>query len=230
MINNGQAERPFTKQRLNTLLFGSILLLIFLVSVTILGIGLIMMISKFGIKEVFAEHWLMIVLLTLAEIAIFWIGIIIVYITSAQLRIKMRLIGLLCGMIPIVHVIVLIIIMKITFTEVFFEKSKMKLNRRRHDEQICATKYPILMVHGVFFRLDEATSSIDTRTEQRIQRSFAKMMKGRTSFVVAHRLSTIKESDIILVMKDGAVIEQGNHDELIAKGGFYKELYTSQLL
>ena len=78
--------------------------------------------------------------------------------------------------------------------------------------------------------LDEATSSIDTRTEQRIQRSFAKMMKGRTSFVVAHRLSTIKESDIILVMKDGAVIEQGNHDELIAKGGFYKELYTSQLL
>ncbi len=152
MINNGQAERPFTKQRLNTLLFGSILLLVFLVSVTILGIGLIMMISKFGIKEVFAEHWLMIVLLTLAEIAIFWIGIIIVYITSAQLRIKMRLIGLLCGMIPIVHVIVLIIIMKITFTEVFFEKSKMKLNRRRHDEQICATKYPILMVHGVFFR------------------------------------------------------------------------------
>ena len=78
--------------------------------------------------------------------------------------------------------------------------------------------------------LDEATSSIDTRTEQRIQRSFAKMMKGRTSFVVAHRLSTIKESDIILVMKDGAVIEQGDHDELIAKGGFYKELYTSQLL
>lgn len=76
--------------------------------------------------------------------------------------------------------------------------------------------------------LDEATSSIDTRTEQRIQRSFNKMMQGRTTFVVAHRLSTIKESDVILVMKDGAVIEQGSHDELLAAGGFYHDLYQSQ--
>ena len=76
--------------------------------------------------------------------------------------------------------------------------------------------------------LDEATSSIDTRTEQRIQRAFNKMMKGRTTFVVAHRLSTIKESDVILVMKDGAVIEQGSHEELLEAGGFYKELYMSQ--
>ena len=76
--------------------------------------------------------------------------------------------------------------------------------------------------------LDEATSSIDTRTEIRIQRAFAKMMKGRTSFVVAHRLSTIKESDIILVMKDGHIIEQGNHEELLAKNGFYHKLYYSQ--
>lgn len=78
--------------------------------------------------------------------------------------------------------------------------------------------------------LDEATSSIDTRTEQRIQRSFNKMMQGRTTFVVAHRLSTIKESDVILVMKDGAVIEQGSHEELLESGGFYHELYNSQLL
>ncbi|MCR5103607.1 MAG: ABC transporter ATP-binding protein/permease [Eubacterium sp.] len=78
--------------------------------------------------------------------------------------------------------------------------------------------------------LDEATSSIDTRTEQRIQRSFNKMMQGRTTFVVAHRLSTIKESDVILVMKDGAVIEQGSHEELLEAGGFYHELYNSQLL
>ena len=76
--------------------------------------------------------------------------------------------------------------------------------------------------------LDEATSSIDTRTEIRIQRAFAKMMKGRTSFVVAHRLSTIKESDVILVMKDGHIIEQGNHESLLAKGGFYTNLYNSQ--
>lgn len=76
--------------------------------------------------------------------------------------------------------------------------------------------------------LDEATSSIDTRTEMKIQEAFAKMMNGRTSFIVAHRLSTIKSADIILVMKDGNVIEQGNHEELLAKGGFYSRLYNSQ--
>ena len=76
--------------------------------------------------------------------------------------------------------------------------------------------------------LDEATSSIDTRTEIKIQNAFATMMKGRTSFIVAHRLSTIKEADVILVMKDGSIIEQGNHDELLAKNGFYADLYNSQ--
>ena len=76
--------------------------------------------------------------------------------------------------------------------------------------------------------LDEATSSIDTRTEMRIQRAFSQMMEGRTSFIVAHRLSTIRTADIILVMRDGDIIEQGSHDELIQKGGFYKTLYLSQ--
>lgn len=76
--------------------------------------------------------------------------------------------------------------------------------------------------------LDEATSSIDTLTEIRVQKAFAKIMQGRTSFVVAHRLSTIKESDVILVMRDGNIIEQGTHDELLAKGGFYKNLYERQ--
>ena len=76
--------------------------------------------------------------------------------------------------------------------------------------------------------LDEATSSIDTRTEIKIQNAFAKMMQGRTSFIVAHRLSTIREADIILVMKDGSIIEQGNHDELLEKNGFYAKLYNSQ--
>mgnify|MGYP000763906264 CR=1 FL=1 len=76
--------------------------------------------------------------------------------------------------------------------------------------------------------LDEATSSVDTRTEHRIQRAMDNLMKGRTSFVIAHRLSTIKNADIILVMKDGDIIEQGNHDELIAQNGFYADLYNSQ--
>ena len=76
--------------------------------------------------------------------------------------------------------------------------------------------------------LDEATSSIDTRTEQKIQNAFAVMMKGRTSFIVAHRLSTIKEADVILVMKDGNVIEKGTHEELLALHGFYHTLYNSQ--
>ena len=76
--------------------------------------------------------------------------------------------------------------------------------------------------------LDEATSSIDTRTELKIQEAFIKMMAGRTSFIVAHRLSTVKEADVILVMKDGSVIEQGDHQTLLSQNGFYKELYESQ--
>ena len=76
--------------------------------------------------------------------------------------------------------------------------------------------------------LDEATSNVDTRTEQLIQDAFAKLTKGRTSFIIAHRLSTIRNSDLILVMRDGAIVEQGKHDELLALGGFYAELYNSQ--
>ena len=76
--------------------------------------------------------------------------------------------------------------------------------------------------------LDEATSSIDTRTEIRIQSAFARMMEGRTSFIVAHRLSTIREADVILVMRDGHIVEQGRHDELMALDGFYAKLYKSQ--
>ena len=75
--------------------------------------------------------------------------------------------------------------------------------------------------------LDEATSSIDTRTEMQIQKAFETLMKGRTTFIVAHRLSTIENSDLILVMKDGNIIEQGTHKALLEKGGFYKELYNS---
>ena len=91
---------------------------------------------------------------------------------------------------------------------------------------LCITR--IMLCQPPMLILDEATSSIDTRTEVRIQRAFEKLMKGRTSFIVAHRLSTIKNADIILVMKDGNIIEQGNHESLLEKGGFYANLYQSQ--
>lgn len=91
---------------------------------------------------------------------------------------------------------------------------------------LCITR--IMLCLPPMLILDEATSSIDTRTELKIQQAFAKMMEGRTSFVVAHRLSTIKEADLILVMKEGNIIEQGNHEQLMACGGFYSALYNSQ--
>ena len=91
---------------------------------------------------------------------------------------------------------------------------------------LCITR--VMLCLPPMLILDEATSSIDTRTEIRIQKAFATMMQGRTSFIVAHRLSTIREADVILVMKDGNIIEQGNHETLIAKKGFYAELYESQ--
>jgi ATP-binding cassette subfamily B protein len=91
---------------------------------------------------------------------------------------------------------------------------------------LCITR--VMLCLPPMLILDEATSSIDTRTEIRIQKAFLTMMKGRTSFIVAHRLSTIRESDIILVMKDGKIIEQGNHESLLAQNGFYAQLYNSQ--
>ena len=86
----------------------------------------------------------------------------------------------------------------------------------------------VMLMHPAMLILDEATSSIDTRTEVKVQKAFAELMEGRTSFIVAHRLSTIQEADLILVMKDGNIIEQGRHEELLAKKGFYANLYESQ--
>ena len=91
---------------------------------------------------------------------------------------------------------------------------------------LCITR--VMLCLPPMLILDEATSSIDTRTELHIQEAFARLMQGRTSFIVAHRLSTIKNADIILVMKDGDIIEQGNHEQLLAAGGFYANLYNSQ--
>jgi ATP-binding cassette subfamily B protein len=91
---------------------------------------------------------------------------------------------------------------------------------------LCITR--LMLALPPMLILDEATSSIDTRTEIKIRKAFDTMMEGRTSFVVAHRLSTIKNADVILVMKDGHVVEQGNHAALLEQGGFYSNLYNSQ--
>ncbi|MDD6033061.1 MAG: ATP-binding cassette domain-containing protein, partial [Oscillospiraceae bacterium] len=91
---------------------------------------------------------------------------------------------------------------------------------------LCITR--VMLCRPPMLILDEATSSIDTRTEVKIQEAFARLMEGRTSFIVAHRLSTIREADVILVMKDGHIIEQGNHEQLLKQDGFYAELWNSQ--
>ena len=91
---------------------------------------------------------------------------------------------------------------------------------------LCITR--VMLCLPPMLILDEATSNIDTRTEMRIQRAFDKLMQGRTSFIVAHRLSTIQGASLILVMRDGKIVEQGSHKELLKKGGFYSELYNSQ--
>ena len=91
---------------------------------------------------------------------------------------------------------------------------------------LCITR--VMLALPPMLILDEATSNIDTRTELRIQEAFDTLMKGRTSFIVAHRLSTIRKASLILVMRDGKIIEQGTHEELIENGGFYKTLYNSQ--
>ena len=102
------------------------------------------------------------------------------------------------------------------------------------DESLSAGQKQLLCIARVMLCLppmlilDEATSSIDTRTELRVQQAFDTLMQGRTSFVVAHRLSTIRDASLILVMRDGHIVEQGTHEELLAAGGFYKTLYESQ--
>ena len=116
----------------------------------------------------------------------------------------------------------------------FIERLPKGLDTALHEDSISQGQKQLLCITRVMLCLppmlilDEATSSIDTRTEQQIQEAFDKLMKGRTSFIVAHRLSTIRNASLILVMKDGKIIEQGTHEELLAQGGFYNKLYNSQ--
>ena len=116
----------------------------------------------------------------------------------------------------------------------FIRRLPLGLDTVLHEDSISQGQKQLLCITRVMLCLppmlilDEATSSIDTRTELQVQEAFDKLMKGRTSFVVAHRLSTIRNASLILVMKDGKIIEQGTHEELLEKGGFYNTLYNSQ--
>ena len=116
----------------------------------------------------------------------------------------------------------------------FIRRLPQKLNTVLNEDSLSQGQKQLLCITRVMLKLppmlilDEATSSIDTRTEILIQQAFDKLMEGRTSFIVAHRLSTIRSADIILVMKDGKIIEQGNHESLLKAGGFYAKLYNSQ--
>ena len=151
-MNDRRTEKPLTVARIHMLWMGNLMLSIFLVSVVILSIWLVNRLLDDGFKESFFELWWPILLIIIFENLLFWGGIILVYMTSVQLGIRMRIIGIACGMIPVVHIIVLIMIISITGREARFEKAKMKLDEQRSAQQICRTKYPILMVHGVFFR------------------------------------------------------------------------------
>ena len=116
----------------------------------------------------------------------------------------------------------------------FIERLPQGLDTVLHEDSISQGQKQLLCITRVILCLppmlilDEATSSIDTRTELQVQEAFDKLMQGRTSFVVAHRLSTVRNASLILVMRDGKIIEQGRHEALLEKGGFYSELYNSQ--
>jgi len=128
------------------------MLIAFLSSTAVCLTWLIVKIVQNGFLATLSASWPALIALILFESALFWIGIIMVYLTSVQLGIKLRIIGILCGWIPIVHLIVLILIIKTTASEAYFERHKLKVDEKRAGEQVCKTRYPILMVHGVFFR------------------------------------------------------------------------------
>ena len=152
IMNDKRTEKPITKARLAVLAFGSFCLTVFLLIALIAGILLIRSIAGNGFIQTFKDGWVRILLTILAEVIIFWAGIIMVYLTSVQLGIKMRIIGVICGWIPIVHLVALLMILSTTWSEYFFESAKLRLDKKRAADRICETKYPILMVHGVFFR------------------------------------------------------------------------------
>ena len=145
-------DRPYTELRLNVLAVGCVLLILFLISTAAYSVRLIAAMAGNGFAETLRSDWPQILLAIFLESILFWLGIIAVYVTSVQLGIRLRIIGIICGWIPVINIIVLLVIIKVTVSEAVFEKRKLKINKKRAGDKICKTRYPILMVHGVFFR------------------------------------------------------------------------------
>ena len=145
-------DKIFTETRLNILTIGCVLLIVFLLSTVAFCVGFLTKIAQYGFTDTIKSRWSALILIIVLESILFWVGIIMVYTTSMQLGIKMRIIGIVCGFIPIVHIVTLLMIIKTAVCEAGFEKRKLKINKKRSKDKICKTRYPILMVHGVFFR------------------------------------------------------------------------------
>ena len=193
------------KKRLNKLSIGNKLLVLFLVALIAAIVWVIVLISKNGFKAAWADNWGKIVLIVIAELIIFFIGIIMVNISSKQLGVKYRALGLLTGWIPIVNLVVLTKIIGVTGSECRFEKKKLKLNEKRADKQICRTKYPILMVHGVFFR-DFQYFNYWGRVPEELEKNGAKIFYGNHQSAAAVADSAEELADRIkqIVKETGA--------------------------
>ena len=156
MIMKQQSEnkndKPYTELRLNVLAVGCVLLILFLISTAAYSARLIAAMAGNGFAETLGSDWPQILLAVILESILFWLGIIAVYVTSVQLGIRLRIIGIICGWIPVINIIVLLVIIKVSVSEAVYEKHKYKINKKRAGDKVCKTKYPILMVHGVFFR------------------------------------------------------------------------------
>lgn len=151
-ISDNRNDRPYTGLRLNILAIGCVLLIIFLLTTAVYAVRLITVMAGNGILDTLKSDWPQILLAIILESILFWLGITAVYATSVQLGIKLRIIGIICGWIPVINIIVLIVIIKVSVSEAIFEKHKYKVDKQRVADKVCETRYPILMVHGVFFR------------------------------------------------------------------------------
>lgn len=151
-MHDNQKNRPFTRIRLMGLRIGNSLLIFFLLSIVVATAFLVNGIVRYGFISSFKKYFVFILVMIIVEVVVFWIGIALVYITSVQIGLKLRIIGIVVGMVPIANLITLIVILRKTIKELTFERNKLKLDEERKDKKICCTKYPILMVHGVFFR------------------------------------------------------------------------------
>ena len=194
--------------RLRILGLGCALLIIFLASTVICSGIFIGLLIGYGFKETFTDLWIYPVAVIIIENIIFWTGIIMVYLTGKQIGIKIKILGIIVGMIPVLHLIALGIILKISLSEYFFEKKKIKLDAKRKDQQICKTKYPLLMVHGIFFR--------DFKRFNYWGRVPAELIKnGATIYYGNHESAeTVEKSAMKLVDRIREIVEKENCGKL----------------